>query len=175
MSLNGAAAHAFTHVLYKSLLFMSMGAVLYRAGTVKARITSYNVCYTKLLRPRLEQSIGLLSVADQGDCFGRLGCVKTDPESAAADFANAGGIPSFAEDRRRFGDPREFDHFDAGYDQCRSGAGAIPGACVDGRRGVVARRQRNESSLRRIGGRLAVLVAVTLILLVTVALALVLV
>ncbi len=36
MSLNGAAAHAFTHVLYKSLLFMSMGAVLYRAGTVKA-------------------------------------------------------------------------------------------------------------------------------------------
>jgi len=36
MSLNGAAAHAFTHVLYKSLLFMSMGAVLFRTGTVKA-------------------------------------------------------------------------------------------------------------------------------------------
>jgi len=36
MSLNGAAAHAFTHVLYKSLLFMSMGAVLYRTGTAKA-------------------------------------------------------------------------------------------------------------------------------------------
>lgn len=36
LSLNGAAAHAFTHILYKSLLFMSLGAVLYRVGTVKA-------------------------------------------------------------------------------------------------------------------------------------------
>ena len=35
MSLNGTAAHAFTHILYKALLFMSMGAVLYRVGTVK--------------------------------------------------------------------------------------------------------------------------------------------
>ncbi len=36
MALNGTAAHAVTHILYKSLLFMSMGAVLYRVGTVKA-------------------------------------------------------------------------------------------------------------------------------------------
>lgn len=36
MALNGAAAHAFAHILYKSLLFMSMGAVLYRVGTIKA-------------------------------------------------------------------------------------------------------------------------------------------
>ena len=35
LALNGAAAHAFCHILYKSLLFMSMGAVLYRTGTVK--------------------------------------------------------------------------------------------------------------------------------------------
>jgi multicomponent Na+:H+ antiporter subunit D len=35
MSLNGTAAHAFAHILYKALLFMSMGAVLYRTGTVK--------------------------------------------------------------------------------------------------------------------------------------------
>ena len=35
MSLNGTAAHAFAHVIYKGLLFMSMGAVLYRAGTIK--------------------------------------------------------------------------------------------------------------------------------------------
>lgn len=35
LSLNGTAAHAFTHILYKALLFMSMGAVLYRTGTVK--------------------------------------------------------------------------------------------------------------------------------------------
>ena len=36
LALNGVAAHAFAHVLYKSLLFMSMGAVLLRAGTVNA-------------------------------------------------------------------------------------------------------------------------------------------
>ncbi len=36
LALNGAAAHAFCHIMYKSLLFMSMGAVLYRTGTTKA-------------------------------------------------------------------------------------------------------------------------------------------
>jgi multicomponent Na+:H+ antiporter subunit D len=36
LSLNGTAAHAFASVLYKALLFMAMGSVLYRAGTVKA-------------------------------------------------------------------------------------------------------------------------------------------
>jgi multicomponent Na+:H+ antiporter subunit D len=36
MALNGTAAHAFAHILYKALLFMSMGAVLYRVGTTKA-------------------------------------------------------------------------------------------------------------------------------------------
>ncbi len=36
LALDGAAAHAFTHILYKSLLFMAMGAVLYRTGTIKA-------------------------------------------------------------------------------------------------------------------------------------------
>lgn len=35
LALNGAVAHAFSHILYKALLFMSMGAVLYRVGTVK--------------------------------------------------------------------------------------------------------------------------------------------
>lgn len=36
LALNGTAAHAFAHILYKALLFMSMGAVLHRIGTVKA-------------------------------------------------------------------------------------------------------------------------------------------
>ncbi len=36
LSLNGTAAHAFCHILYKALLFMSMGAVLHRVGTAKA-------------------------------------------------------------------------------------------------------------------------------------------
>jgi multicomponent Na+:H+ antiporter subunit D len=34
MALNGTAAHAFSHILYKGLLFMSMGAVLHRVKTV---------------------------------------------------------------------------------------------------------------------------------------------
>jgi len=36
LALNGTAAHAFCHILYKSLLFMSVGAVMYRTGTSKA-------------------------------------------------------------------------------------------------------------------------------------------
>jgi multicomponent Na+:H+ antiporter subunit D len=35
MTLNGAAAHAYAHILYKGLLFMSVGCVLYSAGTAK--------------------------------------------------------------------------------------------------------------------------------------------
>ncbi|WP_193180870.1 Na(+)/H(+) antiporter subunit D [Nisaea sediminum] len=35
LALNGTAAHAFCHILYKALLFMSMGAVLFRTGTCK--------------------------------------------------------------------------------------------------------------------------------------------
>ncbi|MCP5420997.1 MAG: Na(+)/H(+) antiporter subunit D [Gammaproteobacteria bacterium] len=34
LALNGAAAHAFADILFKGLLFMSMGAVLLRTGTV---------------------------------------------------------------------------------------------------------------------------------------------
>ena len=35
LAINGAVSHAFAHILYKALLFMSMGAVLYRTGTAK--------------------------------------------------------------------------------------------------------------------------------------------
>jgi len=35
LAINGAVSHAFAHILYKALLFMSMGAVLHRVGTVK--------------------------------------------------------------------------------------------------------------------------------------------
>jgi multicomponent Na+:H+ antiporter subunit D len=35
LALNGTASHAFAHIIYKALLFMSMGAVLYRTGTIK--------------------------------------------------------------------------------------------------------------------------------------------
>jgi len=36
LALDGTAAHAFAHVIYKALLFMSVGAVMYRTGTAKA-------------------------------------------------------------------------------------------------------------------------------------------
>jgi len=35
LALNGTVAHVFAHVIYKALLFMAMGAVLFRAGTIK--------------------------------------------------------------------------------------------------------------------------------------------
>lgn len=35
LAIDGALAHAFTHVLYKGLLFMSMGAVLLRTGEIR--------------------------------------------------------------------------------------------------------------------------------------------
>ncbi|MGF1650401.1 MAG: Na(+)/H(+) antiporter subunit D [Hyphomicrobiaceae bacterium] len=36
LALNGVAAHAVCHILYKALLFMSMGAVLTKTGTARA-------------------------------------------------------------------------------------------------------------------------------------------
>lgn len=35
LAINGTVAHAFCHIIYKALLFMSMGAVLLRVGTCK--------------------------------------------------------------------------------------------------------------------------------------------
>jgi multicomponent Na+:H+ antiporter subunit D len=35
LALNGACSHAFAHILYKALLFMGTGAVLYMTGTAK--------------------------------------------------------------------------------------------------------------------------------------------
>jgi multicomponent Na+:H+ antiporter subunit D len=36
LAINGAVSHAFAHIIYKSLLFMSMGAVLHMTGRIKA-------------------------------------------------------------------------------------------------------------------------------------------
>ena len=36
LALNGAAAHAFTHIIYKALLFMAVGAAMHRTGTALA-------------------------------------------------------------------------------------------------------------------------------------------
>jgi multicomponent Na+:H+ antiporter subunit D len=53
MTINGASAHAYAHILYKGLLFMGAGAVLYSTGTQKldelgglaARLPWVMVCY----------------------------------------------------------------------------------------------------------------------------------
>jgi multicomponent Na+:H+ antiporter subunit D len=36
LAINGVAAHAVSHILYKALLFMALGAVLHRTGTARA-------------------------------------------------------------------------------------------------------------------------------------------
>lgn len=36
LSINGAVAHAFNDILFKGLLFMSMGAIIFRTGKIKA-------------------------------------------------------------------------------------------------------------------------------------------
>ena len=61
LSINGAAAYAFVHILYKSLLFMSMGAVLFRTGTVKA--TDLGGVYKSMPLTALFCSIGALSIS----------------------------------------------------------------------------------------------------------------
>ena len=61
LALNGAAAHAFCHILYKALLFMSMGAVLHRVGTVKA--SELGGLYTSMPWTTLLCIIGALSIS----------------------------------------------------------------------------------------------------------------
>jgi multicomponent Na+:H+ antiporter subunit D len=46
LAINGATSHAFVHILYKSLLFMSIGSVLYRTGT--AKITELGGLYKRM-------------------------------------------------------------------------------------------------------------------------------
>jgi multicomponent Na+:H+ antiporter subunit D len=61
LALNGAVAHAFSHILYKALLFMSMGAVLYRAGTIKA--TDLGGLYKSMPKTTILCIIGACSIS----------------------------------------------------------------------------------------------------------------
>jgi multicomponent Na+:H+ antiporter subunit D len=61
LSINGAAAYAFAHILYKSLLFMSMGAVLFRTGTVKA--TDLGGVYKSMPLTAFFCCVGALSIS----------------------------------------------------------------------------------------------------------------
>ena len=61
LSINGAAAYAFAHILYKSLLFMSMGAVLFRTGKINA--TDLGGLYRSMPWTALFCAIGALSIS----------------------------------------------------------------------------------------------------------------
>ncbi len=61
MALNGAAAHAFVHILYKALLIMSAGSVLYVTG--KSKFTDLGGLFRTMPRTTICCLIGALSIS----------------------------------------------------------------------------------------------------------------
>ena len=61
LALNGAVAHAFAHILYKALLFMSLGAVLFRAGNTNA--SDLGGLYKTMPRTTLLCIVGAASIS----------------------------------------------------------------------------------------------------------------
>jgi len=61
MALNGAAAHAFTHIIYKALLLMSAGAVLYMTG--KRKCTDLGGLFQSMPVTTVCGIIGALSIS----------------------------------------------------------------------------------------------------------------
>jgi multicomponent Na+:H+ antiporter subunit D len=61
MAINGAAAHAFAHIIYKALLFMSAGAVLYQTG--RSKCTDLGGLYRSMPLTAACGVIGALSIS----------------------------------------------------------------------------------------------------------------
>ncbi|MDJ0957086.1 MAG: Na(+)/H(+) antiporter subunit D [Arenicellales bacterium] len=61
MALNGAAAHAFAHIIYKALLLMSAGAVLYQTG--KRKCTDLGGLFQSMPVTTVCGIIGALSIS----------------------------------------------------------------------------------------------------------------
>jgi multicomponent Na+:H+ antiporter subunit D len=61
MAINGACAHAFAHILYKGLLFMGTGSVLYMTG--KSKFTELGGLYKKMPWAFVFTLIGGLSIS----------------------------------------------------------------------------------------------------------------
>jgi len=61
LALNGAAAHAFTHIIYKALLFMSAGAVLYQTG--KRKCTDLGGLFRTMPLTTICGTIGALAIS----------------------------------------------------------------------------------------------------------------
>ena len=61
LAINGAAAHAFAHILYKGLLFMGAGAIIQMTG--KSRFTELGGLYKKMPVTMLFMIVGGVSVS----------------------------------------------------------------------------------------------------------------
>ena len=61
MSINGTVAHAFCHIIYKSLLWMSAGSVLYMVG--KSRCTDLGGLYKTMPWTLIFGAVGALSIS----------------------------------------------------------------------------------------------------------------
>ena len=61
MAINGVVAHAFCHILYKSLLFMGTGSVLYVTGT--AKLSELGGLYKTMPRTMIYTIIGGLAIS----------------------------------------------------------------------------------------------------------------
>ena len=61
LALNGAVAHAFCHIIYKALLWMSAGAVLYRTG--KSKCTELGGLYNTMPWTLVFGSIGAMAIS----------------------------------------------------------------------------------------------------------------
>jgi multicomponent Na+:H+ antiporter subunit D len=61
MAINGACAHAFAHILYKGLLFMGCGSVLYMTG--KSKFTELGGLYKKMPWAFVWTLVGGLSIS----------------------------------------------------------------------------------------------------------------
>ncbi|MDT8440902.1 MAG: Na(+)/H(+) antiporter subunit D [Desulfuromonadales bacterium] len=61
MALNGAVAHAFAHIIYKALLWMSAGAVLYMTG--KSKCTDLGGLYKTMPLTMIFGTIGALAIS----------------------------------------------------------------------------------------------------------------
>jgi multicomponent Na+:H+ antiporter subunit D len=66
LAINGAVAHAVVHILYKSLLFMGTGSVLYMTG--KTKFTELGGLYSKMPATFFFTTIGCLSIS-AAPCF----------------------------------------------------------------------------------------------------------
>lgn len=85
MALNGSASHAFAHIIYKGLLFMSAGGVLYRTG--KRKCTELGGLFRTMPQTALFGIIGAVSISSFPFTSGFIS--KSMVNQAAADQAMA--------------------------------------------------------------------------------------